>query len=501
MEYYQYFRLNGPPFQPASPDGAVYFSPTHLEGLATLESGLSSELSGLTLLTGEAGAGKTTLIYSLLKRDYKRVRIAHIDDPKLSFLEIMREILTQMNLYSAGSTKLDYLKTLDHLLELHGREERIAIVVDEAQVLSDEVLEELRLLSNRGQRNDRCLLQLILVGQPELAERLKKPELRQLNQRISSRGVLKPLNTEQGSKYVECRLSAQGGTCAAIFDPGALNHLLRRSDGIPRKINMLCHSAMQAAFYATEKKVSVRTAKKIAAEYHDSVKITNRRPVRRPLGMPALVLGATALASLSLLGFVYQNVWSDWIVNHTVSLRAAIEQKFRRPETLQQVKIVEQPGVKRHPGSDVKAKAATSLAPHPVESRASLATAAATPAAPKSDVAGPATAPEMGMVRTVLAATAASAGIQKQTGVPVAPKQRSQISVRPGDTLEKIAIRYFGSKSGISELIGANPQLSNINQLSVGQIIYLPPGITPKASQDQTATARAVANGEDSGER
>src|SRR5579872_107544 len=82
MEYYQYFLLNGPPFQPASPDSAVYLSPTHLEGLTTLESGLSGELTGLTLLTGEAGTGKTTLIYSLLQRDYKRVRIALVDDPK-----------------------------------------------------------------------------------------------------------------------------------------------------------------------------------------------------------------------------------------------------------------------------------------------------------------------------------------------------------------------------------------------------------------------------------
>src|SRR6202035_4006206 len=182
--YYEHFHLTGPPFQAASPNSALFLSPTHREGLATLEWGLSRELNGLTLLTGEAGTGKTTLIYSMLQRDYKRVRIAHIDDPKLSFLEIMQLILTQLNLYSAGSTKLDYLKTLDHLLDLHGNEERIAIVVDEAQVLSDDVLEELRLLWNRGQRNDRCLLQVIFVGQPELAERLKKPGLRQLNQRI-----------------------------------------------------------------------------------------------------------------------------------------------------------------------------------------------------------------------------------------------------------------------------------------------------------------------------
>src|SRR6266851_5721741 len=109
MEYYQWFRLKGAPFQPATPSSAAYFSPTHLEGLTLLESGLAGELFGLTLLTGEAGTGKPTLIYSLLQRDYKRVRVAHIDDPKLPFLEMMRLILTQMTLYSSGTTKLDYL--------------------------------------------------------------------------------------------------------------------------------------------------------------------------------------------------------------------------------------------------------------------------------------------------------------------------------------------------------------------------------------------------------
>jgi general secretion pathway protein A len=485
MEYYEYFRLKGPPFQPASPDGAVYFSPTHLQGLTTLESGLTGQLSGLTLLTGEAGIGKTTLIYSLLQRDHKRVRIAHIDDPKLPFLEMMRAILIQLKLYSAGSTKLDYLKALDHLLELHGREERIAIIVDEAQVLSDDTLEELRLMSNRGQRSDRCLLQLILVGQPELAERLKKPELRQLNQRISTRGVLKPLNPTEAIMYVECRLSVQGGSFPAIFEPGALKHLLRRSDGIPRKINMLCYNAMLAAFYAGERKVSSRTAKKIAAEYHDSVGITKRKSGKRPLVISALGAGA-ALASFSLLGFIYPKVWTNSSLNHTIWPL----------KTLKQAKIVAQSPVRghRHSGATPKTAAASPV-PRPVGLRTSLATGAAAPAVPKSDVPGPTPALE---IPAAPAAAAISAGGQKQTGAPAAAEQSRQISVSSGDTLEKIAIRYTGSKSGISELMKANPQLTNINQLSVGQIIDLPPGIDPKASGDQTATAPPVPNTEDS---
>src|SRR5712692_8019070 len=100
MEYYQFFRLDGPPFQPASPRGAVYFSPTHLQGLATLESGLEGDLSGLTMLTGEAGSGKTTLRRTLLQRNYKRAPIADIEPSKLWFPEIMRVGMTQLNLYS-----------------------------------------------------------------------------------------------------------------------------------------------------------------------------------------------------------------------------------------------------------------------------------------------------------------------------------------------------------------------------------------------------------------
>jgi type II secretory pathway predicted ATPase ExeA/phage tail protein X len=528
MQYYQYFRLKGPPFQPASPDGAVYLSPTHLEGLATLESGLSGDLTGLTLLTGEAGTGKTTLIYSLLQRDFKRVRIAHIDDPKLSFPEIMRLILTQLNLYSTGSTKLDHLEALDRFLALRGKEERIAIIVDESQILSDDVLEELRLLSNRGDRR----LQLILVGHPELAERLKKPELRQLNQRISSRGVLNPLTMAQAVKYVECKLSAQGSSCAAIFDRGALKRLLRRSDGIPRKVNMLCHTAMQFAYNAGERKVSYKTANKTAADYHDSVKITKEGFGTRSLVVSAVGVG---LAALLLLGFVYPKVES-WKLNHTF---AATEQTVRpvrakqaRPveqvkpvepaKPVEQVKALEppkaaepatpaepvkpgeQPVIEGHPDSGAKPNAAAPPASQRAELRASLAPGTAASAAAKSDVAAPAGAPEKRIIPPAPAAPAAAvpvAATQKQTAVPAVPERQNQIAIMDGDTLEKIAIRYFGSKSGINELVAANPQLTDINRLTVGQIIHLPPGVTPKVSQDQSPAARPAPDAGDSPER
>ena len=381
MEYYQYFCLKGPPFQPASPDGAVYFSPTHLEGLAILESGLSGELTGLTMLTGEAGSGKTTLIYSLLQRDFKRVRIAHIEDPKLSFPEIMQVVLRQMNLYSTGSTKLEYLETLDKLLKLRGKEERIAIIVDESQLLSDDVLEELRLLSNRSDRS----LQLILVGHPELAERLKKPELRQLNQRISSRGVLEPLTNAQAIKYVECKLSAQGSNCAAIFERGALKRLLRRSDGIPRKINMLCHTAMQAAYNAGERKVSYKTANKVAAEL-----LTTRSRSRNKASACALWQCLPLSQALLSRRYGYSASSSRAFGYSTIRFQPArrADGRVDQLEQVEQARSAEKPRVEVHADSSAKPIVDAALAPRRAESPASLPSAAPALTAPKSNIAG-----------------------------------------------------------------------------------------------------------------
>jgi len=502
MQYYQYFRLKAPPFQPASPDAAVYLSPTHIQGLATLESGISTDLTGLTLLTGEAGTGKTTLIYSLLQRDYKRVRIAHVDDPKLSFPEIMRLVLTQLNLYSTGTDKLDYLETLDRLLDLHGDKERIAIIVDEAQVLSDDVLEELRLLSNRGQRNDRRL-QLILVGQPELAERLRKPHLRQLNQRISSRGVLNALTPQQAIKYLECKLSAQGSNVQSIFARGALKRLLKRSDGIPRKVNMLCHTAMEAAYLAGERKVSYKTAAKVASEYYDSVRIERRGFAR--WAMPTL-MGAAGLAALLLAVTIYPTV-AGWLHHPSANKSVAQSRKsLAHPKSLEnlppavpsepiaqgKVDVAQpvpavNPAVQSASAANSQSAPATTSAGQRPELRQSLSdpVSPAVPAAPapaalaasKSSLAA-ATTQAIRIASVSPASAAETSTAQRASAMPML--RRNQITVRYGDTLEKIAIRYFGSKAGVNELVSANPQLANINQLTVGETIYLPPGVSPK---------------------
>jgi phage tail protein X len=278
--------------------------------------------------------------------------------------------------------------------------------------------------------------------------------------------MLRPLTTAEAITYVESKLIAQGSSIAALFEPRALPHLLKRSDGIPRKINMLCHTALNAAFYANERKVSVGTAKKTALEYHDSVAIiTKRRPSRmRLLVIPPLVVGV-GIAALLLLGVVYPNGASDWVRYHTISYGKAKPVEQADDETLLDF--------------GVKPINPAAVAPQAVESGRS----------PRSPIAGPVRVPGMRIDPTAPAAAAMSAG--DQTGAPVVPQQRRQITVRQGDTLETIAMRYFGSKDGISELIEANPQLTDINRLSVGQTIYLPSSVAPRAARNRT-TADSV---------
>jgi LysM repeat protein len=288
-----------------------------------------------------------------------------------------------------------------------------------------------------------------------------------------------PLTVEQGAMYVECKLNAQGGKCSAIFEPGALNQLLRSSDGLPRKINMLCHNAMQAAFYASDRKVSLKLARKIAAKYDESV--GRRRRLRaRILLMPA-VFASGALASVVALGFFYPNLIPRWLrqTPHTERVPAtstASEAPARESA----------PPVGHHARSNVKRDAGNSLVSHSPDLRAAQSVGSAIPVSATGAISAPPIAEE-----PILPAMHHESAEAK----PISDgpeQQRHQIVVREGDTLEKIAVQYLGSEDAMRELVKANPQLSDINQLTVGQLIYLPAGVDPKAPSRQTTATQPL---------
>jgi general secretion pathway protein A len=243
--YYEFFGLREAPFK-FLPSKVLFLSSPHLEGLSALEWAFQ-EPSGLTLLVGEVGTGKTMLIHSLIARiKDDSIRIAQVSNPTISFEQMLGSILQQLRINPIGKDKAACLHALRTFVSDPVSRSRVILIFDEAQGLSDEVLEELRLLSN-SRPPERHALQIILVGQPELVQRLTDPKLRALNQRIGARAVLRPLRGEEIHDYVNCLLQAQGAR-REIFSAEALAQVAALSGGIPRRINNICHNSLLHAF-------------------------------------------------------------------------------------------------------------------------------------------------------------------------------------------------------------------------------------------------------------
>lgn len=310
--YHQHFRLSGPPFQFTPTPSALYLSKSHREGLAALEWGLLHEPTGFTLLVGESGIGKTTLVYSILARCYANVRNAYVNSPKLTFDQMMQVVMSQFLRATGGQTKLELIQSFTRLLAELAPGERLIIIIDEAQELADETLEEFRLLSNLDTAAERRL-QLILVGQPELIERLASPKMESLNQRIGARVLLKPLQAAEVREYIDCRLRTKGGEARKIFASAALDHLIRHSHGLPRRVNVLCHNSMLLGYAAGRMKVTLAMARTAVNEFENllGVKSASRDQAVHTLRPKHLARAALAVAAFVLvaLGLVY--VWSS----------------------------------------------------------------------------------------------------------------------------------------------------------------------------------------------
>jgi general secretion pathway protein A len=312
--YHHHFGLNGPPFQFTPAPGALYLSRTHREALAALEWGLFHEPSGFTVLTGESGVGKTTLIHAVLAQRYRNLRAALLNNPGLDFPQMMEVVMSQLAPGRSGRSCLDaaegFAELLDHLVP----GERVAIVIDEAHELSDNALEGLRLLSDADTFTERRI-QIIFVGQPRLLARLARPEMRSLNQRIGARAMLSPLSPAEVREYIDCRLRAKGGTASAIFAPAALSYLVARSEGIPRRVNVLGHNSMLQGYAAASKKVSVALVKNVVDEYES---LLNARGVRTAGDRPAppkpharLMRAAWTVTALALVVAGALLIWSQ----------------------------------------------------------------------------------------------------------------------------------------------------------------------------------------------
>lgn len=246
--YLNYFGLSDNPFSIAPNPDYLFMSPRHREALAHLTFGLR-ESGGFVMLTGEVGTGKTTVSRKLMQQLPVNTQVAMILNPTLSALELLATVCDELGVdYDDDKASLKYFtdKILSHLAANHERGTNTVLIIDEAQHLLPEVLEQLRLLTNL-ETNREKLLKVVLIGQPELQHLLKRNELRQLAQRITARYHLLPLSGSEVKEYIAHRLSVAGGD-KRLFSAGALQAVYQITGGIPRVINLLCDRALTLAF-------------------------------------------------------------------------------------------------------------------------------------------------------------------------------------------------------------------------------------------------------------
>jgi len=265
--YLAFFGLNEKPFSITPDPRYLYLSERHAEAMAHLLYGIN-EAGGFVQLTGEVGTGKTTIVRSLLAQAPKNAEIALILNPKMTAPEFLLTICEEVGIGvpdSATQSLKDLVDILSqYLLRAHAGGRRVVVVVDEAQNLAPEVLEQVRLLTNL-ETNTQKLLQIILIGQPELRELLARNELRQLAQRITGRYHLAPLSAEETTAYVRHRLRVAGAT-ADIFNRFALEEIYRLSGGVPRVINVICDRALLGGYSLDRHRITGPLVRNAASE-------------------------------------------------------------------------------------------------------------------------------------------------------------------------------------------------------------------------------------------
>ena len=333
--YEQFFGLTERPFSLLPDPDFLYLSPQHKLARAYLEYGLTQKI-GFVVLTGEIGTGKTTLIKSLLKAKAGKQRLGVLYQTSFDAGDLLELLLKEFEIQGHFSTRASRLSAFNQfLLQAYSRGEHVVLIVDEAHNLGAAALEELRLLSNI-QTDKEPLLQVVLVGQPNLRDRLRQPSLRQLAQRVGVHFHLQPLDEEESREYIQYRLARAGGS--GIFTPSALHKIFAASRGVPRRINAWCDLALVAAFAEGRKEVDREFLETVLASQGESLEGPDQADSGPDLGLtrqdPADLLESEAAGIAASLGELMEEDSGALSDNHLRKELLELNERMARLEGL-----------------------------------------------------------------------------------------------------------------------------------------------------------------------
>jgi general secretion pathway protein A len=416
--YTAHFGLAAEPFSLSPDPGFLYRSPQHAEALAALHLALRSR-RGLTTLIGEVGTGKTTLLYTLLTELGPTVHTAYLANTSLTFDELLRRALADFGVPCPGAGRVDLLDALEGFLRRCDQAGAIvALVIDEAQNLDAETFEQLRLLTN-FETFAHKLLQIVLVGQPELGDVLRRPALRQVDERIAYRCHIGPLTRRECVRYLTARLERAGGSLA-LFSRPARALMIRASRGLPRRLNVLGHTALLFAFGRGAPRVSWRVMR-------EALRVRTARAAR--------VLGGPT-------------------------------PRWQRAAWAAALAVVAAGGV--------AAGVVRLSAPQPAVPAAAVAVA--DPASAPASVAPPDAPLDLAAPKASIAPDTA---LPAPSSMPAAAQPPAFVEVQPGMTLRDIALQYYGNagRATLRRIRSANPALHDPNRIAAGDVLRLPGGL------------------------
>ncbi len=251
--YNEFYGFSEKPFELTPNPRFLYLTRNHREALASLTHGIKNR-KGFITLTGEVGTGKTTLIYSLLNNLDEKVKTVFIFHTTITFNELLKTILKELDLASVKENKMDLLHQLiQYIVLMDTRGETLAIIIDEAQNLSPKVMRELKIFSNLESK----AIQIVFVGQPELEDKLNSEDLMHLKQSLEIRRQIRGLSEEESTEYIDHRLKLVGSSSSEIFTPNAISMIYSHAKGIPRLINVLCDNALLMGYSLSKKRIDI----------------------------------------------------------------------------------------------------------------------------------------------------------------------------------------------------------------------------------------------------